>query len=674
MIRLLFLVLFILTAPALHAAPPPIAVPPEARLGNNFAGSHFRNQTILQSTLSGKSATPLSADEVLVNQFEMKTYRDGDTNQVQLITRAPECQLNLVTDTASSTNRLQVFTPTTNFFIEGRGFTCVQSNSLLIISNEVATLLPKPPSTNSSFRAQGPAGMRTDPGERLHIFSDRFELHYDSNTVIYLGHVRVVDSETQLRCEHLVALFNTNRYDTNTTIERITAERNVTVSMPTKGLATGERAVYTLTNGNELIELTGHATWDDGERKGKADRFTFDHGRNLLKADGNAALRFPNNTLDQTNLAESASPGKAVDTNHFSELFAEHVTLQLLPTNAVQSILAEDNVVITNRYERSRATAQRAFYTKSNEQFELTGNPICELQDKGEVRGRVLSLGRTNQLFTARGDARVKFRLPAAPPVKNSKATSLAASTNYFLQISSQDFDYNTNLATFTQNVHAELLVEKVVQGTLDCGLLTIQFGLSNHVDAISARDHVLAREAPSPLVVKRTVSCDSLTAKLWPGINLMQSAVADGHVRVENDDPFKTVKLSAGLVTAQFSSVSNAVERGVAEHDVLGAQIQEGKTNRISGQRAVYTKGTNEVLQLTGNPQIVYTLSTNAVVTTTNRLDFSAPSRLYFSGAETMTWDLKTLQSRPSGGQASGGQYRVVPLRPNEDPIAPQP
>lgn len=663
MIRLLSLVLFLLTVATLRAAPAPVAIPQEAKIAGNFAGSHFRNRAILQSTVSGKSATPVSANEVLVDQFEMKTYRDGDTNQLQLITRAPECRLDLQTDTAWSSNRLQVVTPTTNFFIEGRGFLCVQSNSLLVISNEVSTLLPKP-STNTNLRM---SGAKPDPNNNLRIFSDHFELHYDSNMVIYSGHVRVVDSETQLRCDNLIALFNTNRFDTNTTIERITAERNVSVLMPSRGMATGDRAVYTLTNGDEFLEVLGHATWDDGERQGKADRFFFDHDRNQLKADGNVALRFPNNAIDQTNLTESA--GKVIDTNRLSELYAEHVTIQLLPTNSVESILAENNVVITNRYEHSRATSQRAFYTKTNEQFELTGNPVCELQDKGEVQGRVLSLGRTNQLFSARGDARVTLHLPSAPVSKNGRTSPSMLFTNRFLQISSVDFDYKTNLATFTQNVHAQLLQERLVLGTMDCGVLTIQFGPSNHVDAVTARDHVVANQSPMGLVLKRSLSCDSLTAKLWPGTNLMQSAVADGHVRTEMVDTSKTMKLSAGIVSAEFSSVTNDIKSAVAEHDVLGLQLQEGKTNRLSGQRAVYTKGTNEILELTGNPQIIYTRATNAVVTTTNRLDFSAPSRLYFSGAEKLIWDLKTTQSR-----ASGGQYRVVPLRPNEDPIPPQP
>ena len=56
---------------------------------------------------------------------------------------APQCRISLATKVASDPGPLQIFTPTTNLYISGRGFFCDQPGRLLIISNDVETSIVK---------------------------------------------------------------------------------------------------------------------------------------------------------------------------------------------------------------------------------------------------------------------------------------------------------------------------------------------------------------------------------------------------------------------------------------------------------------------------------------------------------------------------------------------------
>src|SRR5436190_14662227 len=57
-------------------------------------------------------------------QFSVKTFHNGDTNQVEIVVTAPVCILYRDAGGYSAwlPGTIQVFTPTTNYFIEGRGF------------------------------------------------------------------------------------------------------------------------------------------------------------------------------------------------------------------------------------------------------------------------------------------------------------------------------------------------------------------------------------------------------------------------------------------------------------------------------------------------------------------------------------------------------------------------
>ncbi len=96
----------------------------------------------------------------------------------------------------------------------------------------------------------------------------------------------------------------------------------------------------------------------------------------------------------------------------------------------IESIIAERNVEIINKVEKTRATGNKAVYTSATELLVLTGNPVM-YTDQGEVRGDIIILDRrTNKLSVKRATVSIgennKTRdnnstkgKPPVPPTKN---------------------------------------------------------------------------------------------------------------------------------------------------------------------------------------------------------------------------------------------------------------
>lgn len=652
-----FLIALALLSPAARAE---LQVPTSARITKSWVMPYYRSyedgSRLLQSISEGTSATPLGKGEIMVTDFETRVLRGGSQNQVQITARTPECRFNVDTLIAYSTNRIQIFSPTTNVFMQGRGFFCSQTNSFIVISNEVETFVRRDV-TNLTQSASG-TNVAIISEEFYRILSDRLELQYELNLVVYSGHVRVLQDQVRVDCDRLTTRFVTNRFTTNqfttNSVEQIIADGHVIVTTPEHGRATGDHAVYTMVDGSAVIELTGHAAWTDGERESRAEKFTYNRAHHQMVADGSAVMRFPNNALNQTNLANAAAKR---ETNRLTELAARRITVQLPLTNGpIEGLLAEDNVVITNRYDRTRATAAKASYTRTDETFTLSGNPLCEME-KGELRGQLITFCRTNQTFKSRGGSFLKLRLDGG--MMNSQfaaATNVVETTNRFIQVAARDFDYSGNLATFTEKVHAEFLQSQAVLGTLDCDTLNLA-GNSNRVSAVTAKGNVRGFQPSLAGSPRRTLLCDLLTAERWPDSDWLRSASASGNVNfIQAGVSNQVRRLSANTVDATFASVSNRIEHAIAQNDVWGEQAQEGSTTNavnsvINGQRAVYTlAGTNETLELEGNPWAIYSRDTTNEVIRTNRFGLSTPQKVLARDATVLIWDFKTQATKARG------------------------
>src|SRR5258708_21834029 len=164
-----------------------------------------------------------------------------------------------------------------------------KTNSSLIISNTVGSATQRgrltPPSGSNGPSAKAASPPLVVPGaarsgtnavtatnQFVNILSDHFWYDGQSNLVVYTGNVRVDDPEMDLACEILAI-----QRSTNGTIESIVASRNVTmVNKATGSRVTGDQAVYSLDQGQELVTITGHPRWQNGPQEGTEDVFIFD--------------------------------------------------------------------------------------------------------------------------------------------------------------------------------------------------------------------------------------------------------------------------------------------------------------------------------------------------------------------------------------------------------------
>ncbi|MEO7299131.1 MAG: LptA/OstA family protein, partial [Verrucomicrobiota bacterium] len=599
----------------------------------------------LKAIFSGKNARQVTGSQVFITDFAMKTFRNGNTNQIELIAEAPECLLDRNSAVASSAGAVKAYTANTNFYIQGVGFFCQQSNGFLVISNEVQTILHKEAlGTNSPTPfQQSPALSST--AQILQIFSDHFRFLYESNLVTYNGNVRVEDSQMTLTCDLLNIYLTTNK-----SVQRIVAENSVNIVNKKDGSrATGDQAIYTLENNRELIELTGQPFWSDGKQEGRAEKFIYDRSQNLFRAEKNAVFKLPRSKIGQISLldANSSSP-----TNTSSDLpvviSSERMTFKFPATNGpIQEMIAETNVIITSESDASRATAERVTYSEATGQMELTGKPRWKMKES-EISGEILFLGRTH-FFGAKTN--VQLKIPALLFGKTFAAkpgTISSVPTNQFVEILAEDFFYTTNAAVFRGNVRAQTKDAALSQINLSCERLDVLFGASNQVQTIAAKDKVFLRQIPDESartnLIKRTIACDTLKIQRAPLTGFFENIFARTNVVCEQTDKTaqgeRLARISAQVVTVKFFYATNQIESVVADTSVRAEKIDrvEGreKLAEARGEHGVFD-ATRQTVEMTGKP--------------TARME-----NFLVHDARVLRWNLIT-------GKISGAPYKITAL-----------
>jgi lipopolysaccharide export system protein LptA len=544
--------------------------------------------------ITGNSATNL-----VIDQFELKSFRDGDPKQIQFIAQAPQCKINQSITMASGAGPLQIFTPTTNLttnlFVQGVGFLFTQSNHLLIISNQVETRVVK-----SLLRSSILAAARTNAAtDASHVFvsADHGQFDLNSNVVDYAGNVHMIDPQLDMTCDLL-----TIRLTTNGAVESILARQNVVLTTTNNGHATGATGFYYVTNRNEMMQLTTDAAWRNGDEAAKANEFDYDSTRHLLTGSGHVWVQWPNAEPNPSNRAAN-SAGLLADTNGFRELFADFATLQFPPTNGpVESMHARGHVIIINQADQSSAMAEQADYQKTTDYVELTGNPVW-WNTNMEVKAETLSAELGGKVYHARTNAHFKMRTGGS--ATTNPAAAPGHSTNQWLFISSDDMEYHTNQATFSRNVETRLVENDRLRDTLNCVLLTVNL-TNNQVESAFACGQVHGETAPDVSGLTKTITCQQLNA--YRSIKTGLMTIIDAHTNVVIEEKGASSgaprnKLTADTVTAYFSAVTNQIEQAVAEQNVVLDQFKAGHNIHATSEHAVYTAGADGQVKLTGAP-----------------------------------------------------------------------
>ena len=357
------------------------------------------HETQMKSMLEGARAERQPDGRYMVTEAKWRTFRV--TGEGELTVEAPQCFYDQGQRTVSSSGPLRVQTADGKFSIEGEGFRYGQTNSTLLVSNRVHTLLhpellgPQSATTRTNTPAEHAPG--------IELSSDQFEYAEDSGLGVYQGNVRVTGTNLISTSGRLTIVMPA----AERRLQSLIAETNVVIDYETIH-ATGERACYSSDTG--LIQMSGQPmpTWRIEEKEGSGDELVFDQTNRVFRANGHARLKMPAQSMGASGFLaqpEAASATSPPPTNQFVDIqcdnyvfhtnlavFSDQVsvrerrgdqlqgemtcrllTLTFTGTNEFQKMVAEDKVVITR--EDKQFEAERAEYNGTNNLLDLTGNP-----------------------------------------------------------------------------------------------------------------------------------------------------------------------------------------------------------------------------------------------------------------------------------------------------------
>lgn len=361
--------------------------------GQQVEGAHFKvadlfeppNERQMRSLIEG-ARWRHEGMQTAVYDAKVQTFTTN--GGVQLIIEAPECFYDEPAKAINSAGPVKFRTADGRFVLSGIGFTFLQTNQILYISNQVQTVVS---STNST--------------QAVTVHSERFEYSRNPGIGIYSGNVRAVGSNIAFKAtSDVMEVFVPER---ERKLQTITMKQKVALDYETVE-ATGEEALYTAATG--IAKVIGSPAWHDTEgRQGRGDELTIDRTNKTFLANGKAWIKMPAQNMAGANGLFSSATNSTAGTNQFVEIFSDryqfstnamgkvahfgdHVTMvdsdksqtngtltaatlwiALAGTNELQSMVAEKDVVIQNN--DNQFTGQKAVYTATNGILELTGNP-----------------------------------------------------------------------------------------------------------------------------------------------------------------------------------------------------------------------------------------------------------------------------------------------------------
>jgi hypothetical protein len=154
--------------------------------------------------------------------------------------------------------------------------------------------------------------------------------------------------------------------------------------------------------------------------------------------------------------------------------------------------------------------------------------------------------------------------------------------------------------------------------------------------------------EKPAAKRGKQALSCDLLTLNRNPATGLVQDVDARGHCKFEesvNPPKVELRRLTATNFYAEFSPVTNKVERFTAKGGIVGTQTTPTGTNYVEGATLIYAAGPIEKIDVIGKPK-------------------ARTDRAIISNADLFTWLVQSSTFRASGRYKITPTSRANPLR----------
>ncbi len=505
------------------AAAPPAASGQQTVMGRvkNFSVSPDYydppQQAQAKSLLQGAEAVPMAGgQQVQITQARLRTFREDGAEEMLVV--APECLYESRSRSVRSAGPLEVQTADGKFSLQGEGFSWQQTNSTLVISNQVRTRV-HPSLLQRGEPSEAAAATAEEPP--LEITSERFEYAREEGLGIYRGQVRVSGTNLAMSGGVLTIQMPVG----GRRVQSITAEQQIAVEY--SGVqASGEHAVYAADTG--MVRVWGRPAWKTGQREGRAEELVIDPTNRVFLASGNGRMRLPGESLAGSGLLASGRQGSKTPTNLFVEIACEQyelrtnwaafrravrvtevesgvprgtltcaqMTVRFAGTNEVEELLADGGVEITQ--EDRRFTAERAVYHGTNGIVELTGNPLWQAGAR-QGQGEVILVRAREEDMIVRGRASMRLpasefgalvTAPAALPTPASiapPATPAAGAAPEFADVFCEEYRVSARGAVFSGGVYISH-----PQMNWSCEMLTVELpATGGTIERIVAQDSV---------------------------------------------------------------------------------------------------------------------------------------------------------------------------------------
>ena len=481
-------------------APAPPAAPEKPRPAKVFSFQEYHRAAPgqpAQLKTHFQGADPkFNGGNILVKDLHLVSCDpSGRTNWV---VDAADCLFDRNQKVALSSNTLSLRAREGALTIQGQGFYWRQSDDLLRISDE----------TEASIRQ----GTNT-----IHVTSRGFEFDPTQRRVAFWKDVRTRDPEMEMDSEWLaIKLRESDAPDPPAPaeggVESILAATNVVVRVPGQDTETrSQRALYTVADEREAIELTGDPTWRRGLRQGSGDRLYLDRRNRMFLAQGNTYAKLPSGEMLQPgdlfqSLSQNTNPPVAAKgTNEFVEIRADESRLwtngavftgrvranevsanpepvllscgilgvtNSTPKTAFDLIEMRDDVAIQQGATNIHAALM--VYSKLTKVADFSGEAAWTTGPQSGG-GDTIRLDLDRREMAARGRTTLLLPMDKAtlPFVAELMPTnSMATNQPRFLRIRCAEYDLGSTQAWFRGQVLASQLEGERVTGTLACEML----------------------------------------------------------------------------------------------------------------------------------------------------------------------------------------------------------
>ncbi|WCJ59948.1 hypothetical protein NXS98_02145 [Fontisphaera persica] len=472
----------------------------------NFAVPDYDAQNRRKAVLYGEEAISGTNGLWHINRLRIESYA-GQTNPAWIV-EAPACLYHDPTRRAWSDASLTAISTDGQLRVTGQGFDWRQTEQILVISNEVRTLLR--PGKPQPGTAAMPGLARHD----LELTAQTLVYEGQRSAARYAGNVRVrellpagaTNPPVTLACGELTIFLSTNRGG----VEAIEARQQVVFTQGGARLE-GELARYQAVDDVMVVERG--ARWETGQMSGQAERLVFNRSKDEVHAMGQA----------RTRLRESAAP-QPPTTNQAAqvlELTAPSFSVQLPASNRPLTTLHATGGVSISRGDLKAGGESLSFSgTSTSGVARIQGNPWWRTES-AEGKAAELAWERPANVFSGRGGGQVVLRRAGS-----------GTGAEQALTVQADEYDLADDYAAFRGRVVAEDAQWRMEgpQLRLRQDPRTRQMQAIQWEGGVSAEQRLAAGAADIPW----RLQCAGLTVEMAPDGQRASRLVAVGNIRLE--------------------------------------------------------------------------------------------------------------------------------------------